>query len=163
MALTSQSTAARCAAANEENPTKRAARAAAYKTWLDAQDDLEQAREALLAATARGWYSGTTPVVIARAHALLAEVSVELVPTITSMTPNTGILEAGGQTITVVGKDFTPATTFKVATVAATGVVFIDSQHMTFVTPAIGSSGAKGVVATNVIGDSTGTHNLTYA
>jgi hypothetical protein len=84
-------------------------------------------------------------------------------PTFTSITPNSGTT-VGGTPVTIVGTNFVSGGSFGVTIggVAATSVVWVDSTHITAVTPA-GAAGARDVVIINSDGQTaTGTNTYTY-
>jgi hypothetical protein len=72
-----------------------------------------------------------------------------LPPTFTSISPASGPT-LGGTPVTIVGTNFVSGGSFSVTIggTAATGVVWVDSSHITAVTPA-GTAGTKDVVITN--------------
>jgi hypothetical protein len=84
-------------------------------------------------------------------------------PTFTSITPNSGTT-AGGKPVTIVGTNFVDGGSFGVTIdgTPATSVVWVDSSHITALTP-VGTAGAKDVVITNNDGQTaTGTGAYTY-
>lgn len=80
-------------------------------------------------------------------------------PEVESVTPSTG-LEAGGTAVTIVGKNFTPATTVKFAAASATSVVVLTPTKLTCVTPA--GTGAVAVEATTSAGAGSKASAFTY-
>jgi hypothetical protein len=72
-----------------------------------------------------------------------------LPPTFTSITPNSGPI-VGGTPVTIVGSNFVSGGSFGVTIggAAATSVVWVDTSHITAVTPA-GTAGVQTVVITN--------------
>lgn len=85
---------------------------------------------------------------------------VNAVPTVTSLTPNTGTTE-GGQAITLAGSNFTGTTGVTIGGVAATDLVIVSDTSITATTPAH-AAGAVDVVATNSYGPGTRTNGYTY-
>ena len=83
-----------------------------------------------------------------------------MVPTISSVTPNTGPA-AGGTAITITGENLTDATSVTIAGVAATGVTVLSSTTVTAVTPA-GTAGAKTVSVTSPTGTANLANGFTY-
>jgi PKD repeat protein len=84
-------------------------------------------------------------------------------PTFTSITPNSGAT-AGGTPVTIIGTNFVAGGSFGVTIdgVAATSVFWVDSSHITAVTPAR-TAGARNVRITNNDGQTvTGTGAYTY-
>jgi hypothetical protein len=84
-------------------------------------------------------------------------------PAFTSITPNSGPT-TGGTPVTIAGTNFASGGSFGVTIggAPATGVVLVDSSHITAVTPA-STAGAKDVVITNNDGQTaTGTGVYTY-
>lgn len=80
--------------------------------------------------------------------------------TITSVTPNTGLLQAGGQLITIVGTGFGGATGVNIDAVACTEFKKVSSTKITCKTPAR-TSGAKALVLIDDGGNVSG-GNVTY-
>jgi IPT/TIG domain/Fibronectin type III domain len=68
------------------------------------------------------------------------------VPTVTSVSPNTGS-SAGGTAVTIAGTNFATGATVKFGATAATGVVVVSSTSITATTPA-GAAGAATVTVT---------------
>ena len=81
-------------------------------------------------------------------------------PTITSITPISGLTE-GGTPITITGWDLTGATSVTVGGVAATSVVVVSSTSITAITPA-GTVGAKSIAVTTPGGTATATNAFAY-
>uniref|UniRef100_UPI003F4928E3 IPT/TIG domain-containing protein n=1 Tax=Nonomuraea sp. CA-251285 TaxID=3240002 RepID=UPI003F4928E3 len=81
-------------------------------------------------------------------------------PEVESVTPATGPA-AGGTALTIMGKNFTPATTVEIDGVAATSVVVVTPTMLTCVSPA-GSAGAVDVEATTAAGAGTLANGFTY-
>lgn len=82
-------------------------------------------------------------------------------PTISTVTPNTG-LAAGGTSVTIVGTNFTGATACTFGGTAGTSRVVVDDTHITVVTPAK-TAGAYDVVVTTPAGSGTKTNGFTYS
>ena len=81
-------------------------------------------------------------------------------PTFTSITPASGPI-AGGTAVTIVGTNFAAGVVVTIGGANAAGV-FVDSTHITAVTPS-GTAGARDVVITNTDGQTvTGTGAYTY-
>lgn len=161
MASSNASVAERAAAAQELSVTGRNARAAVYKTFLDAAEDPQGAQDALLALASRGiWSVGSPNSVVAEARALAASgIGVESAPTFTSITPATGVA-AGGTAVALVGTNFKAGAVVKFGTANATSVVVVDTDHITCVTPAV-AAGTVSVTVVTDIGTSNG-HNYVY-
>jgi formylglycine-generating enzyme required for sulfatase activity len=81
-------------------------------------------------------------------------------PTVTSVSPNQGPT-AGGTAITITGTNFTGATSVKVGTVLASGLVVVNATTMTAVTPP-GTAGAKSVSVTTPAGTAALANAFTY-
>lgn len=81
--------------------------------------------------------------------------------TIGTLTPATGTT-AGGTAVSMSGTNFSGTTGVTVGGVAATSVVVVGNERITFVTPA-GTAGAKSVVVQDDAGDVTKTTAFTYA
>jgi formylglycine-generating enzyme required for sulfatase activity len=81
-------------------------------------------------------------------------------PTVTSVSPNQGPT-AGGTAITITGTNFTGATSVKVGTVLATGLVVVNATTITAVTPP-GTAGAKSVSVTTPGGTAALASAFTY-
>ena len=82
-------------------------------------------------------------------HTITAWFGINPPPTFTSISPASGPI-AGGTPVTITGTNFVSGGSFGVTIggTAATGVVWVDSSHITAVTPA-GTAGFKDVVITN--------------
>lgn len=81
--------------------------------------------------------------------------------TIGTLTPATGTT-AGGTAVSMSGTNFSGTTGVTVGGVAATSVVVVSNERITFVTPA-GTAGAKTVVVQDDAGDVTKASGFTYA
>lgn len=81
-------------------------------------------------------------------------------PGITSVSPNT-VSNAGGTTVTIIGKDFVNGSTVKIAGISATSVVFVNATTLTCVTPADGL-GWMTVEVTNPSGQVATLNNAIY-
>lgn len=84
-----------------------------------------------------------------------------LPPTVTSATPSTGLLQAGGQPVDLVGTNFYGVISVTVGGVPASGLVVTTSTTLRFNSPA-SSTGAKPIVVTTPGGASDGSTTLTY-
>lgn len=125
--------------------------------WIDAQVTAATAIQAL-AASMRS--SKNPTVVMANADTWYAAFESDP-PTITTVTPNTG-LAAGGTAFTIVGTNLTGATALTIGGTAATSRVIVDDTHITAVTPAK-TAGAYDVVVTTPAGSGTKTNGFTYS
>ncbi|MGY2894940.1 virginiamycin B lyase family protein [Deinococcus sp. UYEF24] len=74
-------------------------------------------------------------------------------PTVTSVTPNLGLI-AGGTAVTITGSGFSSGVTVKFGTVAASTVTVNSSTSLTAVSPAASTAGNVDVVVTNSSGGS---------
>lgn len=81
-------------------------------------------------------------------------------PTITTITPATGVA-AGGATVTIVGTNFTTGTTVTFGGTAGTSVSVKSVNRLTVVTPAKAAA-AYNVVATTAAGAATKTNGYVY-
>ena len=77
------------------------------------------------------------------------------------LTPNSGLLAAGGQTVTLTGDDLSNVTGITVGGTAATNVQVVNANTVTFTTPAK-AAGSYDVVVTSPMGSSTITNGATY-
>jgi len=84
-----------------------------------------------------------------------------LAPTITSATPSTGLLQAGGQPIDIIGTNFYGVISITVGGVAITGFVVNSSTSLRITSPA-NTTGAKAIVVTTPGGASGAATTLTY-
>ncbi|MDB5167906.1 MAG: cell surface receptor domain protein, partial [Candidatus Saccharibacteria bacterium] len=89
------------------------------------------------------------PVVVATSFLLTppAQLHAAVVPTVTSVTPNSG-LKSGGDSVTITGANFDSAATVKIGATVAASTTWVDSTTLTAVTPA-GVAGARDVTVTN--------------
>jgi glucose/arabinose dehydrogenase len=82
-------------------------------------------------------------------------------PTVTSITPNSGV-STGGTAVTIVGTGFLSGATIKLGGTSATGVTLVNSTSITAITPAH-AAGAVSVLVTNTDAKSgTLTNGYTY-
>lgn len=84
----------------------------------------------------------------------------QILPTVTSVTPNNGKL-AAGTAITITGTNLTDATSVTVGGVPATSVVVVSATQITAVTPA-GTVGTKTIGVSSPIGTSVSTIGFQY-
>lgn len=70
-------------------------------------------------------------------------------PTVSSLTPNTGLI-AGGTVVTVTGTGFRPQATVRFGAVAGTAVTVTNDTTLTVTTPSVATPGAVAVSVTNV-------------
>jgi hypothetical protein len=84
------------------------------------------------------------------------------IPTISGMSPSSGIDTAGGDVVVITGTNFLTTSGVTVGGSAVTSFDVVSATSISIVTPAH-AAGTAGVIVTNDLGASTGTHNLTYA
>jgi hypothetical protein len=84
------------------------------------------------------------------------------VPTLSSVTPSTGLVAGGGTLVTIRGNRFTGATAVAFGGTAATSFTVQSDGQIAAVSPAK-AAGTYAVTVTNAAGASTVTQNVTYA
>lgn len=144
-------------AASQVTSRNVAAVAATYEAWITAQDTEATALLSLLAVHR----SSKSPTrVLANADVRYAVIETDI-PTVTSLAPSTGAT-AGGDAVTITGKDLTGATGVTFGGTAATSVVVVSDTSITCVTPAK-TAGAVTVAVTTPAGTGSKTTAFTYA
>lgn len=145
------------AGAITKNPTRRAAVAAQYDTWLSAQDTLATAIESLMAVM----HSSRNPNFVLEKAAVQYAATEADAPNVVSISPTSGTT-AGGTAVTITGTDFTGATAVTIGGTTVGSLVVVSDTSITGTTPAK-TAGAKDVVVTTPAGTDTLVGGFTYA